>query len=88
MNSSKRRLTVYLLRPSRYDDAGYLVRHMRGVIPSNTLATMHGLNLSLRLPDTEIDSVPIEDVANRVRTVPLDSPLIAAARAVGTSFGD
>jgi len=27
-------------------------------------------------------------VANKVRTVPPDSPLIAAARAVGTGFGD
>jgi len=35
-----------------------------------------------------IDSVPIVDVADKVRTVPTDFPLIRAARAVGTSFGD
>ena len=35
-----------------------------------------------------IDSVPIEDVARKVRTVPADDPLIQAARAVGTCFGD
>ncbi len=33
-------------------------------------------------------SVAIKDVANKVRTVPLDYPLLRAARAVGTSFGD
>ena len=33
------------------------------------------------------ESVPIADVAGRVRTVPLDHELIRAARAIGTSFG-
>jgi len=36
----------------------------------------------------KIDSVPLADVAGAARTVPPDSPLLAAARAVGTSFGD
>jgi phosphofructokinase-like protein len=35
-----------------------------------------------------IDSVPITEVAGKVRTVPTDHPLIDAARALGTSFGD
>ncbi len=36
----------------------------------------------------KIDSVPIAEVAGKVRTVPLDHPLIKAARAIGTSFGE
>lgn len=36
----------------------------------------------------QITSVPIESVAGQQRTVPLDHPLISAARAVGTSFGE
>jgi len=35
-----------------------------------------------------IDSVPIRDVARKVRTVPKDHLLIQAARALGTCFGD
>lgn len=35
-----------------------------------------------------ITEIPIADVANKQRLVPLDHPLVAAARAVGTSFGD
>ena len=35
-----------------------------------------------------ITSVPLEEVAGKVRTVPLDDPALLAARAVGTSFGD
>ena len=38
--------------------------------------------------DGKIDSVPIDQVANKVRTVPPDHPLLAAARAIGTCFGD
>lgn len=40
---SSRLLTVVLIKPSRYDDEGYVVRHWRGVLPSNTLAAMHSL---------------------------------------------
>lgn len=36
----------------------------------------------------ETTTVPIESVAGQQRTVPLDDPLIAMARAVGTSMGD
>ena len=36
----------------------------------------------------QLDSVPLSEVAGKVRTVPPDDPLVAAARAVGTSFGE
>jgi len=35
-----------------------------------------------------VTSVPISEVADKVRTVPPDHPLIRAAKAVGTCFGD
>jgi len=34
-----------------------------------------------------LTEIPLADVADRIRTVPLDHSLIASARAVGTSFG-
>jgi ATP-dependent phosphofructokinase / diphosphate-dependent phosphofructokinase len=37
---------------------------------------------------SQLDSVPITDVAGKVRTVPTDGTTIKAARSVGTSFGD
>src|SRR2546426_5483280 len=40
---SSRTLHLVLIKPSRYDDDGYVVRHWRGVLPSNTLAAMHSL---------------------------------------------
>jgi 6-phosphofructokinase len=39
------------------------------------------------LQDGRLTSVPIADVANRQRTVSKDAPMLAAALAVGTSFG-
>jgi len=35
-----------------------------------------------------LSSIDLREVAGKVRTVPLDSVLLRAARAVGTSFGD
>jgi len=52
------------------------------------LLTRGVMNRLVVMKNGRIDSAPIESVADKVRTVPLDSPLIAAARAVGTSFGD
>lgn len=37
--------------------------------------------------DGKMDSVPIADVVGRQRKIPLDSPLLETARAVGTSLG-
>lgn len=39
------------------------------------------------LQNARVTSIPLSEVADRVRTVPMDSPMIAAATAVGTSFG-
>lgn len=36
-------LSVLLIRPSKYDDEGYVIRHWRGVLPSNTLNCLYGL---------------------------------------------
>jgi len=44
-----------------------------------------GVMVALR--DGSFTEVPLSKVANKTRTVPLDTPLIASAYAVGTSFG-
>ncbi len=38
-----RRLSVLLVHPSKYDDDGYVLRFVRGVLPTNTLAVLAGL---------------------------------------------
>jgi len=39
----KERIQLYLIKPSSYDDDGYVVRYFRGVLPSNTLACLASL---------------------------------------------
>lgn len=34
---------VVLIKPSKYDDEGYVIRFWKGVLPSNTLNVLHGL---------------------------------------------
>ena len=63
---------VFLVKPSRYDDQGYVVRHWRGVLPSNTLACLYGLTEDVRrrkiLGDVDIR---IHIVDETVQKVPL-----------------
>lgn len=41
-------LNLYLIKPSKYDDDGYVIRYWKGVLPSNTLACLNGLSEDLR----------------------------------------
>ena len=41
----RRRFTLVLVKPSHYDDDGYVIQWMRSAIPSNTLAVLNGLAL-------------------------------------------
>ena len=38
-----RRFRIVLIKPSKYDDEGYVIRFWKGVLPSNTLNVLHGL---------------------------------------------
>ena len=52
------------------------------------LAARGGFGKMVRLRGGMISTVPLNRLSGKPRKVPLNSPLIAAARAVGTSFGD
>src|ERR1700674_1004905 len=38
-----RRFQLALIKPSHYDDDGYVIQWMRSIIPSNTLAVLYSL---------------------------------------------
>ena len=42
------RLVLYLIKPSKYDEDGYVIRYWRGVLPSNTLLCLAGLTEEVR----------------------------------------
>lgn len=45
MKATKRRFCLYLIKPSHYDDDGYVIQWYRSPIPSNSLASVYGLAL-------------------------------------------
>jgi hypothetical protein len=51
---------LYLIKPSHYDDDGYVIQWMRSAIPSNTLAVLHGLALDCRERHVLGDAVDLE----------------------------
>ncbi|MGA2044309.1 MAG: radical SAM protein [Roseiarcus sp.] len=79
------RFALYLIKPSHYDDDGYVIQWARSAIPSNTLAVLHGLAEDCRArralgDDVEIDIAVIDETNTRVRPERI-------ARAIGAAGG-
>jgi radical SAM superfamily enzyme YgiQ (UPF0313 family) len=65
-SAESRVFPVILIKPSHYDDDGYVIRWRRSVIPSNTLAAVYGLVMDCAErgvlgPDTEIVCEAIDE---------------------------
>ena len=41
--TASRRFQLVLIKPSHYDDDGYVIQWVRAFIPSNSLAALYGL---------------------------------------------
>ena len=68
---SRRRFQLILIKPSHYDDDGYVIRWWRAVTPSNSLAAVYGIAAdSARRealgPGIAIDIEPIDETNTRV----------------------
>jgi radical SAM superfamily enzyme YgiQ (UPF0313 family) len=77
------RFTLYLIKPSHYDDDGYVIQWARSAIPSNTLAVLYGLASDCRdrkvLGETvEMDIVAIDETNTRVRPERIAAAIAAA----------
>src|SRR5580704_11337413 len=85
--SARRRFRVILVKPSHYDDDGYVIRWFRSPMPANSLATVYGLvddcaQRKVLGPDIDIDIVAIDETNTRIRV----DRIIAEMRANG-NFG-
>jgi radical SAM superfamily enzyme YgiQ (UPF0313 family) len=85
--SARKRFRVILVKPSHYDDDGYVIRWFRSPMPANSLATVYGLvddcaQRKVLGPDIDIDIVAIDETNTRVRV----ERIIAQMRANG-NFG-
>ncbi|MBN1476071.1 radical SAM protein [Candidatus Sumerlaeota bacterium] len=53
-------LRVVLIKPSKYDDEGYVITHWKGTLPSNTLAALMGLTQRVKQERLLGDGVDIQ----------------------------
>lgn len=73
------RFHIILIKPSKYDDDGYVMRYLRGVLPSNTLATLSALSeevaergelgavrLEITAVDEVVERVDVKAIARRI----------------------
>src|SRR5262244_188006 len=58
--TAKRAFLLFLIKPSHYDDDGYVIQWVRSSIPSNTLAAIYGLGRDCATRKVLGDDVEIE----------------------------
>ena len=70
---AKRRFHLVMIKPSHYDDDGYVIQWLRSAIPSNTLAALNGLaedcaRRQVLGADVDLILTTIDETNTRVRT--------------------
>lgn len=64
------RLQIVLIKPSKYDDDGYVIRFWKSVLPSNTLNVLHGLTEDIIqrrvFGELPIDVITFDETAEKV----------------------
>ncbi|HMF47903.1 MAG TPA: radical SAM protein [Candidatus Saccharimonadales bacterium] len=70
MLNSRKKFHVVLIKPSKYDDNGYVIRFWKGVLPSNTLNVLHGLTEDVRarqvFGDLPIEVTTFDETAEKI----------------------
>jgi radical SAM superfamily enzyme YgiQ (UPF0313 family) len=65
-----KKFRIVLIKPSKYDDDGYVIRFWKGVLPSNTLNVLHGLTEGVKssrvLGDLNIEIVTFDETAEKL----------------------
>ncbi len=67
-----KKFCLILLKPSHYDDDGYVIQWLRSTIPSNSLAALYGLARDCKQrrvlgDDVEIEIHPFDETNTRIR---------------------
>ncbi|CAN5409481.1 hypothetical protein BH10ACI1_BH10ACI1_22580 [soil metagenome] len=60
MKKDKRKFSLVLIKPSHYDDDGYVIQWFRSAIPANSLACLYGLALECAEAKTLGENVELE----------------------------
>src|ERR1700724_2723150 len=85
--AAKRCFQLVLIKPSHYDDDGYVIRWWRALIPSNSLAAVHGIaadcaERKILGPNVTIDIQVIDETNMRI-----DAPALLARFRCHGDFG-
>ncbi|MDR0842867.1 MAG: radical SAM protein, partial [Acidobacteriota bacterium] len=94
-----RKIRVVIIKPSKYDDDGYVIRYFRGVLPSNTLACLASLTndvaerkllgedveLDVELYDDTVQQVPVKRIIDS-QNLPEQRTIIALAGVQSNQF--
>ena len=97
--SKRKRINVVLIKPSKYDDEGYVIRHLRGVLPSNTLACLSSLtrdvaergllgrdiSIKVELYDDTVQKIPVKKII-RSNRLPHSRTVVALAGVQSNQF--
>ena len=80
--TSERNFQLILIKPSHYDDDGYVIRWWRAMIPSNSLAALYGIaadcaERKVLGPNVGIDITVVDETNTRVNIPSLLSLLKA-----------
>jgi radical SAM superfamily enzyme YgiQ (UPF0313 family) len=72
LEAPRRRFCLILVKPSHYDDDGYVIRWLRSPIPSNSLAALYGLardcaERAVFGPDVTLDIHAYDETNTRIR---------------------
>src|SRR5436189_4678939 len=70
--TAKKRFCLILLKPSHYDDDGYVIQWFRSAIPSNSLAALYGLardcaDRRVLGPEVDFDIHTFDETNTRIR---------------------
>src|SRR5512136_1769436 len=96
---ARKRLNVILIKPSKYDDEGYVIRHFRGVLPSNTLACLssltedlrrrrvlgRNLEIRIRILDDTVQPIPVDRII-RSNKLPRNRTVVALVGVQSNQF--
>ena len=72
LSTARKKFCLILLKPSHYDDDGYVIQWFRSTIPSNSLAALYGLARDCAQrhvlgEDVEIEIHPSDETNTRIR---------------------
>ena len=81
--ATRRRFCLVLVKPSHYDDDGYVIQWLRSAIPSNSLASLYGVardcaERGVLEPEFELEIHAFDETNSRIRPARL-AALIAEA---------